>query len=98
MREAVNNSVKHSGAGLIEVTLESSPGLLVISIHDDGSGFSGDDAAAPGPGHYGLIGMKERASQIGAELEVVTKPGAGTTIAVSLPVFTAAPRTLELSK
>lgn len=98
VREAVNNSVKHSGAGLIEVTLESSPGMLVISVHDDGSGFSDDAAAAPGPGHYGLIGMKERASQIGAELEVVTKPGSGTTISVSLPVFTAAPQTLELSK
>lgn len=98
VREAVNNSVKHSGAGLIEVTLQSSPGMLVISVHDDGTGFSGDSAAAPGPGHYGLIGMKERASQIGAELEVVTKPGSGTTIAVSLPVFSPASRTLELSK
>jgi ligand-binding sensor domain-containing protein/signal transduction histidine kinase len=98
IREAVNNSVKHSGAGLIEVSLQSSPGLLVISIHDDGSGFSSDDAAALGPGHYGLIGMKERASQIGAEFEVVTNPGAGTTISVSLPIFAAAPRTLELSK
>lgn len=98
VREAVNNSVKHSGAGLIEVTLRSTPEELAISIQDDGSGFSGDGAAAPGHGHYGLIGMKERASQIGADLEVVTKPGSGTTITLRLPVFSPASRNLELSK
>jgi signal transduction histidine kinase len=37
-------------------------------------------------GHYGLIGMKERASQIGAEFELVSAPGRGTTISVQVPV------------
>lgn len=85
VREAVNNSVKHANANLIEVTLRSTPEAISIAVKDDGSGFSSDDAAAPGPGHYGIIGMKERASQIGATLDLVTKPGSGTTITLRLP-------------
>jgi signal transduction histidine kinase len=98
VREAVNNSVKHSGAGEIEVKLSSATEALNISIHDDGSGFNRDDAAAPGPGHYGIIGMKERATQIGATLEVATRPGEGTTISLTLPLSIPADRHVEVSK
>ena len=85
VREAVNNAVKHSGADHIEVTLEPRAGAVAITVKDDGSGFSRDDAASPDPGHYGIIGMKERASQIGARLDLVTQPGAGTAITLTLP-------------
>lgn len=85
VREAVNNAVKHAQANHIEVTLEPRPGAVAITVKDDGSGFSRDDAANPGPGHYGIIGMKERASQIGATLDLVTQPGAGTAITLTLP-------------
>jgi anti-sigma regulatory factor (Ser/Thr protein kinase) len=96
VREAVNNAVKHSGADTISVTLHNMPDALTLTIRDDGSGFDRDHAA-PGPGHYGLIGMKERASQIGATLEVNSHPGAGTTISVILPASVPAGRALELS-
>jgi signal transduction histidine kinase len=82
--EAVNNSVKHSGAKVIEVILKSSPEALRISVRDDGSGFSRENGNVR-PGHYGLIGMKERAAQIGAELDLATEPGRGTTVSVLLP-------------
>lgn len=86
VREAVNNAVKHSGASEIDVTLVPRPrGSLAITVKDNGSGFSPGDAASPGPGHYGIIGMKERASQVGAQLDLVTKPGAGTAITLTLP-------------
>ncbi len=98
VREAVNNAVKHSGADQIDVALRSSSDAIRITIKDDGSGFSRDDAASPGPGHYGIIGMKERASQIGAALDLVTQPGAGTTITLTLPAAGSPARTLELSK
>ena len=81
--EAVTNSVKHSGAHNIEVALQSSPEALRLSVKDDGQGFGGDERA--GPGHYGLIGMKERASQIGADLDLVSQPGNGTTVSVLMP-------------
>lgn len=96
LREAVNNAVKHSGADTIDVTLRNRADALTLTIRDDGSGFDRDHAA-PGPGHYGLIGMKERASQIGAALQVDSQPGAGTTISVTLPASVPAGRALELS-
>jgi signal transduction histidine kinase/ligand-binding sensor domain-containing protein len=84
VREAVNNSVKHAGADEIAVSLRANPDALAITIRDDGCGFSSEETTA-GPGHYGIIGMKERASQVGATLDLVTKPGAGTAITLTLP-------------
>lgn len=82
--EAVNNSVKHSGAKTIEVVLQCSPDALRLSVKDDGAGFSRENGNVR-PGHYGLIGMKERAAQIGAEINLASEPGRGTTISVLLP-------------
>jgi ligand-binding sensor domain-containing protein/signal transduction histidine kinase len=89
--EAVNNSVKHSGAKLIEVVLRSAPEGLQLSVKDDGTGFSRENGNVR-PGHYGLIGMKERAAQIGAELNLASEPGRGTTVSVLLPAKVTPPR------
>jgi ligand-binding sensor domain-containing protein/signal transduction histidine kinase len=89
--EAVNNSVKHSGAKTIEVVLESTPEMLQLSVKDDGSGFSRENGNVR-PGHYGLIGMKERAAQIGAELNLASEPARGTTISVLLPTRMSPPK------
>jgi ligand-binding sensor domain-containing protein/anti-sigma regulatory factor (Ser/Thr protein kinase) len=83
--EAVNNSVKHSGAKTIEVTLTANADELQLSVKDDGSGISRENGGVR-PGHYGLIGMKERAAQIGAELSLASEPGRGTTVSVLLPI------------
>jgi len=82
--EAISNAVKHSGARNIEVALESTAEGLRLRVHDDGSGL-GRDGAALRPGHYGIIGMKERATQIGADLQLLSEPGHGTTVSVHLP-------------
>jgi signal transduction histidine kinase len=89
--EAVNNSVKHSGAKVIEVMLQSTADSLQLSIKDDGAGFSRENGNLR-PGHYGLIGMKERAAQIGAELNLASEPGRGTTVSVLLPTKVSPPR------
>jgi signal transduction histidine kinase len=81
--EAISNAVKHSGARNIEVTLEFTTESLRLAVHDDGSGL-GKDGAALRPGHYGIIGMKERATQIGADLRLLSEPGHGTTVSVML--------------
>jgi signal transduction histidine kinase len=96
VREAVNNSVKHAGASEIEVKLRAASDALNISIRDDGSGFQPEDAAAPGPGHYGIIGMKERASKIGASLDLSTSEGKGTTITLRLPLSAPVGRPVEV--
>jgi ligand-binding sensor domain-containing protein/anti-sigma regulatory factor (Ser/Thr protein kinase) len=82
-QEAVTNSVKHSGARTVEVALDYTSKALHLFVRDDGSGFPENGHSKNG--HYGLIGMKERASHIGAELELATAPGRGTTVSVVLP-------------
>jgi ligand-binding sensor domain-containing protein/anti-sigma regulatory factor (Ser/Thr protein kinase) len=79
-QEAVLNAVKHSGARSLKVTLNSSPERLELVVTDDGAGFDG--GGAPPVGHYGLIGMKERATQIGADLTITSTPGSGTNVVV----------------
>jgi signal transduction histidine kinase/ligand-binding sensor domain-containing protein len=83
--EAVSNSVKHSGASTIEVSLKYSPAAVRLSVRDDGRGFERRQNDERAPGHYGLTGMKERAAQIGAEFELKSGPGLGTAISLSLP-------------
>jgi ligand-binding sensor domain-containing protein/anti-sigma regulatory factor (Ser/Thr protein kinase) len=83
--EAVSNSVKHSGAHNIEVALQSSSDAVRLTVKDDGQGFEKEQG--PRSGHYGLIGMKERASHIGADLELITEPGNGTTVSVMVPAM-----------
>jgi signal transduction histidine kinase/ligand-binding sensor domain-containing protein len=89
--EAINNSVKHSGAKTIEVVLQRTAESLELSVKDDGIGFSRENGNSR-PGHYGLIGMKERAAQIGAELRMTSEPGRGTTVTAVLPISVLTPR------
>ena len=84
-QEAITNSIKHAGARTIEVVLACSANDLSLSVRDDGQGMSRGDGNGRA-GHYGIIGMKERASQIGAELEVASTPGRGTKVSVRVPV------------
>lgn len=82
-QEAILNAVKHSGARTIEVSLQILPERLRIVVADDGSGFARAEGA---PHHFGLVGMKERALEIGAELCVESEPRAGTSVAVEFPL------------
>jgi signal transduction histidine kinase len=63
---------------------------LRLSVSDDGCGFENGDYRHPRPGHYGIIGMKERAAQIGAEIEFDSAPGRGATVTIVAPVGRAA--------
>src|SRR5579863_1635622 len=85
-QEALSNAVKHSGARIIEIVLSCSGPDLRLSIRDDGHGMPQGANAGGRDGHYGLVGMKERASQIGAEFDLVSAPGRGTKISVKVPV------------
>ncbi len=81
-QEAIVNALKHSGARTLNVTLESNDDRLRLSVNDDGAGF--DQTNGSLAGHYGLIGMKERAAQIGAIFELTSIRGQGTTVSVLL--------------
>jgi ligand-binding sensor domain-containing protein/anti-sigma regulatory factor (Ser/Thr protein kinase) len=79
-QEAVSNSVKHSGARNIEVALQCTAESTRLQIADDGAGFD----ETPRSGHYGLIGMRERATHIGADFSVESGLTEGTMVCVIL--------------
>jgi len=81
-QEAVHNALRHSRAKRIEIGLAHDGGALVLSITDDGVGF--DPARSAGKG-LGFISMKERARTVGAQFEVVSRPGE-TRIEVRVPL------------
>lgn len=81
--EALTNAARHAQASEIVVTLRYLPQQLEVVVHDDGRGFSLDTQARE-EGHFGLQGMRERAETLGAELEVESSPGAGTTVRLAV--------------
>jgi signal transduction histidine kinase/ligand-binding sensor domain-containing protein len=81
-QEAMLNSVRHSGARTLDVTLETRRDQLHLLVKDDGAGF--DHRTRAPRGHYGLTGMRERAAQIGAALQLTSHPGRGTTVSLTL--------------
>jgi len=80
LTEALRNAVAHAGATTISVEgfVDRDEGR--VSVTDDGSGF---DPTTHPAGHFGLIGMKERAATIEADLDISSRPGSGTTVSVS---------------
>jgi signal transduction histidine kinase len=85
-QEAVTNVTKHAGASRIEIQLHREPKRLSLRIVDNGRGFEERDAFAAHGGHFGLIGMRERAERLGGELSLVSRPGEGTEVEVSVPL------------
>jgi PAS domain S-box-containing protein len=83
VQEALTNAARHSLARHAKVTLECRPELLTLQISDDGVGIPAgatDDSTS-----LGLVGMRERATALGADFRVESGPGRGTTIRVTLP-------------
>ena len=83
-QEALHNVVKHSGASRATVALRSESGEVVLSVVDNGMGF--DPVAVRQKDALGLVSMRERARLVQAQLVVFSKPGAGTTVEVRLPL------------
>ena len=84
-QEAVVNAIKHARAKHIEVTLGFHPREVTIHVVDDGCGF--DPAQAPADGsHFGLLGLRERAAEIGASLQIDSAPGKGTDVLLRFPL------------
>jgi signal transduction histidine kinase/ligand-binding sensor domain-containing protein len=87
-QEAIHNVKKHAAANKLSVQLEYSPGEIVLEVRDDGRGFETRHGGAPAdaqPGHFGLMGMRERAAAIGGSLEVESAPDAGTAVRLRAP-------------
>lgn len=83
-REAILNAIKHARATEIRVDVFFSNGSIRLSVDDDGRGFYADDMNAPG--HWGLVGMRERAKGLAAELAISSRPGGGTRVEATVPL------------
>ena len=84
-QEALSNTLKHAAATQTNVNLHYSDEALLLSIEDNGAGFVMDEAAQKA-GHFGLIGMRERASVVDGEIGIKSSPGAGTTVTLRIPI------------
>jgi len=85
-REALGNAFRHARAQHIESEVSYGDAALHVRIRDDGQGISNDVLHAGGrPGHFGLMGMRERAQKVRAHLDIWSKPSAGTEIDLRVP-------------
>jgi two-component system sensor histidine kinase UhpB len=83
VQEALTNAARHSLARHAKVTLECRLELVTLEISDDGVGIPA--GATDNPTSLGLVGMRERATALGADFRVGSSPGRGTTIRVTMP-------------
>ena len=79
-QEALTNAARHAHAQDVELSLGRQGGTVVLEVHDDGRGFAGIVEGS------GLLGMRERAALVGAELTVTSEPRRGTTVRLAVPV------------
>ena len=87
-QEALTNIAKHAAAAHVTVTLAFQPSQVWLLVEDDGRGFDPEQVlqrTTPGAG-WGLLGMKERASLIGGQVEIDSTPGKGTRITTAVPL------------
>ena len=85
-QEAVTNTLKHAGASRIWIKLTMEARSLYLRVLDDGRGFEQEDAFSSLGGHFGLIGMRERAKRLGGEFRLASRPGQGTEVEVMVPL------------
>jgi len=85
-QEAVTNVIKHARASKITVKLHIEPRSLNLQVQDNGCGFERDDIFASTNGHFGLMGMQERAERLGGKLRLKSEAGKGSLVEVEVPV------------
>ena len=83
MEEGLTNVVKHAGAASVWLTVAYERRMVRITLADDGRGF---DLAGSREGHWGIVGMQERAQEIGGRLRLRSTPESGTEVALEIPI------------
>jgi signal transduction histidine kinase len=88
VQEAVTNAIRHAAPRALRVRLERGPQRLALQVSDDGRGFDVDVRleGAAAAGHLGVVGMRERVRAHGGGFQLSSRPGAGTTIEIDLPL------------
>ncbi|MFC7327224.1 sensor histidine kinase [Marinactinospora rubrisoli] len=85
VQESLTNVLKHAGPdATAAITLRFEPGAVSVGVEDDGAGPAATDRGGDEPGH-GLLGMRERVSLFGGDLEVGPRPGGGFAVHARIP-------------
>jgi signal transduction histidine kinase len=85
-QEAVTNALKHAAATKIRIRLIREARGVSLRIEDNGRGFDPEDAFSPHAGHFGVLGMRERAERLGGSMRLTSSPGEGTAVEVTAPL------------
>ena len=87
-QEALNNVARHAQASRACLSMSFTPQAVTLQVTDDGKGFEVPKSPAEfaPSGHFGFLGLHERAELIGAQLEIDSSPGQGSRVTVNLPV------------
>jgi signal transduction histidine kinase len=91
-REALMNAFQHSGAASVELELSYAPREMRLLVRDNGCGIDAEVLRSGREGHWGLVGMRERAERIGGRLKVWSRAAAGTEVELTVPGHIAFPR------
>jgi len=86
-QEGLSNVSRHANASYASITIQFSPQTTTLFISDDGSGFTVPESPAEfaPSGHFGLLGLHERAELINAKLDIQSSPDQGTQLVINLP-------------
>lgn len=84
VQECLTNVARHSGAARVDIRFAASGNGVMLEVRDNGRGISSEQLADPAS--LGLVGMRERAAQLGGVLSIVGEPGRGTTVTVTVTV------------
>jgi signal transduction histidine kinase len=82
VQESLTNCARHSQAKSVTVKLDSNEEFLTLTVTDDGAGFEAGQRVGSG---LGLLSIQERAAELGGTLEIVSHPGGGTKIQITIP-------------
>jgi len=82
-QEVLSNVGRHSKAERVEIVLSEDDSVAYLEITDNGQGFEPEDIGKPG---VGLLNVRERAGYLGGHLDILTSPGSGTRIRVTVPL------------
>lgn len=83
-QEGLTNALKHGQAQWVQFDLTYGQEGVELKITDDGRGFDPSGSATTEAGHFGVLGMRERANKIGATLKIASQLGKGTTVTLQL--------------
>jgi signal transduction histidine kinase/ligand-binding sensor domain-containing protein len=83
-REGLRNAFSHAHAHHIETEIAYGQRTFRVRVRDDGGGIQSETLHDGRPGHFGLPGMRERAGQLGGQLDIWSKPGVGTEVELTV--------------